>query len=71
MSFSRRDFAENILRLKGNGHWSHYVQTLESVFNDRVTALLQSDHPDVALRGECRALHNLLKTINNNSDTTP
>lgn len=67
MSTSRSDLADNLVRLKDNGHWRHYVGTLELKYNKRVEALLLSDHPDEALRGECRALLNLLKDIHNNS----
>jgi hypothetical protein len=71
MSFSRQEFAENILRLKDNGHWRYYVSTLEAEYNKQVESLLVSDHPDEAKRGECRALLNLLKKIHSNSGNTP
>jgi hypothetical protein len=67
MSFSRQSLADNLVRLKDNGNWRHYVQTLEAEFNERVTALLLSEHPDEALRGECRALMKQLQRINQNS----
>lgn len=67
MSYSRRELADALSRLKGNGPFSQYVSILEAQFNDRVNALLDSSHPDEALRGECRALRNLLKNINTNS----
>ena len=71
MSFSRKELAENLIRLKDNGHWRHYVLTLESAYNDRVTQLVTQDHPDEALRGECRVLHILLKQINLNHGSPP
>jgi hypothetical protein len=71
MSFNRKDLADNLVRLNENAHFRHYVQTLESDYNDRVEALLNSDHPDEALRGECRTLLKLLKTIHRNKGTTP
>ncbi len=67
MSFSRKDLADSVLRLKDNANFKQYVDTLEAHFNDRVSALLDSPHPDEALRGECRALRNLLKNINRHS----
>lgn len=69
---NRRELAEHLLRLQGNAHWGHYVNTLEQTYNRAVEGLLNSDHPDEALRGECRAYLNLLKMIHNNSpqDTT-
>jgi hypothetical protein len=70
MAFSRKEFAENISRLKDHGGWRHYVHTLEIEYNTQVTALLLSDHPDEALRGECRALLNQLKRIKDNSGST-
>jgi hypothetical protein len=69
MSTSRQELAENLLRLKDNGHWRHYVSMLETKYNKRIEALLISDHPDEALRGECRAYLNLLKDIHGNSGT--
>lgn len=63
MIISRSDLAENLLRLKDNAHWGYYVRSLEEKYNRRVESLLQSDHPDEALRGECRALLNQLKDI--------
>lgn len=67
MSYSRQELATALAALKDNGNFRQYVQTLEAHFNDRLTALLVSDHPDEALRGECRALRNLLYNINKNS----
>lgn len=64
MSYSQKDLAESILRLKDNANFKQYVNTLEAQFNARVMMLLDSPHPDEALRGECRALRNLLKNIN-------
>jgi hypothetical protein len=64
MAYNRADLADAIHRLKDNANFAHYVTTLETHFNDRVTALLTSPHPDEALRGECRALRNLLHNIN-------
>lgn len=69
MSFNRREFTENILRLNDNAHWRHYVKTLENEYVSRVEALLISDHPDEVARGECRAYLKLLKQITNNSPT--
>jgi hypothetical protein len=70
MSFNRKDLADNLARLSDNAHFRHYVQTLESIYNTRVEQLLNSDHPDEALRGECRTLLNLLRTIHQNKGTT-
>lgn len=69
MSGPRQLLSDNLSRLRENGHWRYYVQMLEMKFNERVTALLLSDHPDEALRGECRALMQQLKDINTNSGT--
>lgn len=69
MSFNRKDLAENLLRLSDNGHWRHYVDTLQSIYNTKVEQLLLSDHPDEALRGEARCLLNLLKQIHSNQGT--
>jgi hypothetical protein len=69
MSFSRAEMAENLLRLKDNAHWRYYVQTLEQTYNQRVESLLLSEHPDEALRGECRSYLNLLKQITKNQGT--
>ena len=69
MSLNRQTLSDNLSRLRDNGHWRHYVQTLESEYNEKVTALILSDHPDEALRGECRALYHQLKRINTNSGT--
>lgn len=68
---NRKDLAENLLRLSDNAHFRHYVSTLEQTYNQRVEALLMSDHPDEALRGECRTLLTLLKTIHQNKGTPP
>ena len=71
MSFNRAELADAITRLKDNASFTHYVRTIESHYNDRVTALLNSPMPDEALRGECRALRNLLLNINrHNGDLT-
>jgi hypothetical protein len=71
MATNRAELAEALLRLKDNVSFTHYVRTVEAHYNDRVTALLVSDHPDEALRGECRALRNLLFNINrHNGDLT-
>jgi hypothetical protein len=70
MSFNRKDLADNLARLSDNAHWRHYVSTIESIYNTQVEALLNSDHPDEALRGECRTLLKLLKTIHQNKGTT-
>jgi len=67
MSYSREEAAVHIRQLKDLVSWRHYVQTLETEFNERVTALLLSDYPDEALRGECRALQKQLKRINQDS----
>jgi hypothetical protein len=69
MAFNRAEFADNIARLKGNGHWGYYVRTLEDTYNQTVEQLLNSDHPDEALRGEARAYMRLLKRVVQN--TTP
>jgi hypothetical protein len=69
MSTSRSELADNLVRLKDNGHWRYYVGTLETKYNKRVEALLRSDHPDEALRGECRAYLDLLKDIHSNQGT--
>jgi hypothetical protein len=64
MASNRAELAQAILHLKDNVNFRHYVTTLETLFNDRVTALLLSDHPDEALRGECRALRAMILNIN-------
>jgi hypothetical protein len=69
MSVSRQGLSENLVRLRDNGHWKYYVQMLETEYNEKVTALLNSDHPDEALRGECRAIMNQLRNINLNQGT--
>lgn len=71
MSYSRQDLANSLVRLKDNANFTQYVRTVEAHFNDRVMALLNSPHPDEALRGECRALANLLRNLNRkNGDLT-
>ena len=70
MSLDRKELADNLLRLNGNAHWGHYVRTLEEEYNRQTEALLMSDHPDEALRGECRTLLKLLKKIHQNKGTT-
>lgn len=67
MSYDRARLADSIRRLKDNADFGHYVTTLEEHYSDRVQALLLSPTPDEALRGECRALYNLLRNINNNN----
>lgn len=67
MSYSRAGLAEALRRLKDNTDFGHYVTTLEEHYSDRVQALLLSPTPDEALRGECRALYNLLRNINTNN----
>jgi hypothetical protein len=69
MSFNRKEFAENVLRLKDNAHFRHYVLTLEDTYNRSVEALLMNDHPDEAQRGECRAYLKLLKQLTQNGNT--
>ncbi|MDP9115546.1 MAG: hypothetical protein M3O20_17950 [Acidobacteriota bacterium] len=69
MSLDRKELAENLLRLNGNAHWGHYVRALEAQYNRSAEALLNSDHPDEALRGECRAYLRLLKQIQTNNGT--
>lgn len=64
MSFDRQKLADAFRQLENNSYWRHYVTTLEEQFSDRTKALLLSDHPDETLRGECRALWNLLYNIN-------
>ena len=72
-ALNRRELQPHLLQLKDNAHWRHYVSTLEMAYNRAVEGLLNSDHPDEVLRGECRSYLNLLKTIHNNSpqDNTP
>jgi hypothetical protein len=69
MSLDRKELADNLIRLSDNAHWRHYVETLEQTYNRQVEALLMSDHPDEALRGECRTLLKLLKNIHSNKGT--
>ena len=71
MSYDRHMLADALRQLRDNPHFGHYVTTLEEHYSDRVRALLLSATPDEALRGECRALHNLLHNINiNNGNLT-
>jgi hypothetical protein len=70
MSLDRKELAQNLLRLADNAHWRHYVHTIEEQYNRQTEALLMSDHPDEALRGECRTLLKLLKTIHQNTTGT-
>jgi hypothetical protein len=67
MAINRADLAGALRQLRDNANWKHYVTTLETHYNDRMKALVLSDHPDECLRGECRALYNLLLNINKNS----
>lgn len=68
---SRVDYAAAVAALKSNANWRQYVTTLEQHYNQRIDQLLDSPHPDEALRGECRAIRNLLKNINKaNGDLT-
>ncbi len=66
-ALDRKALTEHVLRLQDNVHWGHYVSTLELTYNRSVDALLNSDHPDEALRGECRAYLRLLKIIHSAS----
>ena len=72
-ALNRTELAGHFRRLHDNADWRHYVNTIELAYNRSVAALLNSDHPDEALRGESRAYFNLLKTIHSNSpqDNTP
>jgi hypothetical protein len=67
MSYDRAKLADALRRLKDNADFGHYVTTLEEYYSDRVQVLLTQPQPDEALRGECRALYNLLRNINNNN----
>jgi hypothetical protein len=67
MAYNVAELRATLARLRDNVNFQQYVNTLETHFNDRVTTLLASPHPDEALRGECRALHNMLKNINKNT----
>lgn len=69
MTTDRKDLADNLLRLNSNAHWRYYVSTLEAKYNSLTESLLNSDHPDEALRGECRAYLRLLKNIHSNNGT--
>jgi ribonuclease HI len=60
----RAEMAAVLAALKENANWRQYVTTLEGDYNRLVDQLLDSDHPDEALRGQCRAIRNLLKNIN-------
>ncbi len=64
MSYDRSKLADSLRQLKDNPNFGHYVTTLEETYSDTVTKLLMSPTPDEALRGECRALHMLLRNIN-------
>lgn len=69
---ARNLLTENLLRLKDNAHWRHYVSTLVELRDGAVKQLLHSDHPDEALRGEARAYEKMLRVINiNNGTPTP
>lgn len=67
MSYDRARLAESLRRLKDNADFGHYVTTLEEHYSDRMAMLVQNPTPDETLRGECRALFNLLRNINNNN----
>jgi hypothetical protein len=67
MISTRQELAEGLLRLKDHADWRHYVSTLEGTYNRQVESLLNSDHPDEALRGECRTYLRLLKQIHSNT----
>lgn len=67
MSFSRAALTNAIANLQSQGPWRDYLTSVEEHYNERVRALLLSEHPDEALRGECRALHNLLRNIHVNN----
>lgn len=69
MAGSRDILAENLLRLKDNAHWRHYVGTLRALRDQTVRQLLNSDHPDEGLRGEARAYEKLLRAIDINHGT--
>jgi hypothetical protein len=61
---TRAELAAIMAALTPNANWRQYVNTLEGHYNSLVDRLLDSPHPDEALRGECRAVRNLLKNIN-------
>ena len=61
---ARAEIVAIMAALKPNANWRQYVTTLEGHYNVLVDRLLDSPHPDEALRGECRAVRNLLKNIN-------
>lgn len=63
---SRQVVSEILRHLNDNDYWRQYVRMIESSYEDKVHALLMSDHPDEALRGECRALLNLLNSLRQN-----
>lgn len=66
---ARDQLTENLLRLKDNAHWRHYVGTLKALHDATVSKLLISDHPDEALRGEARAYATILRVIDINKGT--
>jgi hypothetical protein len=65
----RRELAENLLKLNANAHWQFYVRALQAKYDGLLEAFLNSDHPDEALRGECRAYQKMLKQIHFNNGT--
>lgn len=67
MSFDRQRLADALRQLKDNVQFGHYVTTLEEHYSDKVRQLLLTPAPDEVLRGECRAIYNLLYNINNNN----
>ncbi len=69
LALDRREIAENLHRLAGNAYWAAYVAALQLKFDGLIESLLSSDHPDEALRGECRAYARLLKQIHSNKGT--
>jgi hypothetical protein len=66
---TQTELAAAMRHLSTNANWRHYVDTLEAKFNAQVKALIFEPDPIKveALRGECRALYNLLHNINTNS----
>lgn len=69
MAGSRDLLSENLLRLKDNAHWRHYVGTLRALREVTIKQLLISDHPDEAMRGEARAYEKMLRAIDINNGT--
>lgn len=67
MSYDRQRLADSLRQLSSSTDFGHYVTTLEEHYSDKVRELLLSPQPDEALRGECRALYNMLRNINNNN----